>query len=177
MNGLLVKKNGYYETQIGGYYFFFLNGNKYNSDTAQRNWLKGRLAEITSDSKNSNKPIFVNVHQPISNTVMDGQQASNPNLNIDLKDYPQVITLSGHSHLNNNDDRSIHQKDFTSLNLGSMSYIESDHGYQSLTAPTPKDVGFPRPRQQVACSLYATKNTSVSSSQRYLINLAIEFAS
>ncbi len=29
-----------------------------------------------------------------SNTVMDGQQASNPNLNIDLKDYPQVITLT-----------------------------------------------------------------------------------
>ncbi|WP_260508304.1 chitobiase/beta-hexosaminidase C-terminal domain-containing protein [Cytobacillus firmus] len=127
------QKNGYYETQIGGYYFFFLNGNNYNSDTAQRNWLKGRLAEITSDPKNSNKPIFVTVHQPISNTVMDGQQASNPNLNIDLKDYPQVITLSGHSHLNTNDDRSIYQKDFTSLNLGSMSYIESDHGYQAVT--------------------------------------------
>jgi predicted MPP superfamily phosphohydrolase len=127
------QKNGYYETQIGGYYFFFLNGNNYNADTSQRNWLKGRLAEITSDPKNSNKPIFVSVHQPISNTVMDGQQASNPNLNIDLKDYPQVITLSGHSHLNNNDDRSIYQKDFTSLNLGSMSYIESDHGYQSVT--------------------------------------------
>lgn len=127
------QKNGYYETQIGGYYFFFLNGNNYNSDTAQRNWLKSRLAEIKSDPKNSNKPIFVNVHQPISNTVMDGQQASNPNLNVDLKDYPQVITLSGHSHLNTNDDRSIYQKDFTSLNLGSMSYIESDHGYQAVT--------------------------------------------
>ncbi|MGM7722993.1 chitobiase/beta-hexosaminidase C-terminal domain-containing protein [Metabacillus sp. Hm71] len=127
------QKNGYYETQIGGYPFFFLNGNNYNSDLEQRNWLKNRLAEITSDPKNRHKPIFVNVHQPISNTVMDGQQASNPNLNIDLKDYPQVITLSGHSHLNLNDDRSIYQKDFTSLNLGSMSYIESDHGYQSVT--------------------------------------------
>lgn len=127
------QKNGYYETQINGYNFFFLNGNNYNSDTVQRNWLRARLAEITSDPKNRNKPIFVNVHQPISNTVMDGQQASNPNLNSDLKEYPQVITLSGHSHLNINDDRSIYQKDFTSLNLGSMSYIESEHGYQSVT--------------------------------------------
>ncbi|GHH99659.1 chitobiase/beta-hexosaminidase C-terminal domain-containing protein [Neobacillus kokaensis] len=127
------QKNGYYETQIGGYYFFFLNGNNYNSDTAQRNWLKGRLLEIAADPQNKNKPIFVSVHQPISNTVMDGQQASNPNLNADLKDFPQVITLSGHSHLNINDDRSIYQKDFTALNLGSMSYIESDHGYQSVT--------------------------------------------
>jgi hypothetical protein len=128
-----LQKNGYYETQIGGYSFFFLNGNNYNYDSAQRNWLKSRLAEITSDPKNKNKPIFVGVHQPISGTVMDGQQASNPNLRLDLKDFPQVITLSGHSHLNHNDDRSIYQQDFTSLNLGSMSYIESDHGYQAVT--------------------------------------------
>jgi len=125
--------NGYYETQVGGYYFFTLNGNNYNSDIIQRNWLKGRLAEITSDPKNKNKPIFVNVHQPISGTVMDGQQSSNKNLYTDLKDFPQVITLSGHSHLNINDDRSIYQKDFTSVNLGSMSYIESDPGYLAVT--------------------------------------------
>jgi predicted MPP superfamily phosphohydrolase len=128
------QKNGYYETQIDGYSFFFLNGNNYNYDTTQRNWLKGRLSEITADPKNMNKPIFVSVHQPISGTVMDGQQSSNPNLYKDLKDYPQVITLSGHSHLNINDDRSIYQKDFTAINLGSMSYIESDRGYQSITS-------------------------------------------
>lgn len=125
--------NGYYESEIGGYHFLFLNGNNYNSDTGQRNWLKGRLAELTADPKNQNTPIFVNVHQPISNTVMDGQQASNPNLYTDLKDYPQVITFSGHSHLNISDDRSIYQKDFTSVNLGSMSYIESDRGYSQVT--------------------------------------------
>lgn len=125
--------NGYYETQIGGYYFFFLNGNNYNSDTGQRNWLKGRLAEITADPLNKNKPIFVGIHQPITGTVMDGQQASNPNLNSDLAGYPQVITLSGHSHLTNSDERSIFQKDYTALNLGSMSYIEAEHGYSAVT--------------------------------------------
>ncbi|MEK3890476.1 metallophosphoesterase [Bacillus sp. FSL K6-3431] len=125
--------NGYYETQIGGYPFIFLNGNNYNGDMEQRNWLSGRLAGITSDPNNRNKPIFVNVHQPISETVMDGQQSSNPNLYTDLQDYPQVITLSGHSHYNINDGRSIYQKDFTSLNLGSMSYIECEQGYKSIT--------------------------------------------
>ncbi|WP_051620269.1 S-layer homology domain-containing protein [Paenibacillus sp. UNC451MF] len=132
-NWFTEQANGYYETQIGGYYFFFLNGNNYNSDTTQRNWLKGRLAAITSDPANSNKPIFVNVHQPISNTVMDGQQGSNPNLNTDLKDYPQVVAFMGHSHLDINDDRSIYQKDFTSVNEGSMSYIEAEHGYFAAT--------------------------------------------
>ncbi|WP_053372529.1 LamG-like jellyroll fold domain-containing protein [Paenibacillus sp. FJAT-27812] len=128
-----AQSNGYYETQIGGYYFFFLNGNNYNSDTGQRNWLKGRLADITADPLSKNKPIFVGIHQPITGTVMDGQQASNPNLNSDLAGYPQVITLSGHSHLTNSDERSIFQKDYTALNLGSMSYIEAEHGYSAVT--------------------------------------------
>ncbi|WP_211747171.1 cadherin-like beta sandwich domain-containing protein [Paenibacillus sp. Marseille-Q4541] len=128
-----TQPNGYYEQTIGGYSFFFLNGNNYNNDTEQRNWLKSRLATITSDAANKNKPIFITLHHPVTGTVMDGQQTSNPNLYKDLQDYPEVIVLSGHSHLNINDDRSIHQKDFTSINLGSMSYIEVDHGYSAIT--------------------------------------------
>ncbi|WP_195571357.1 cadherin-like beta sandwich domain-containing protein [Paenibacillus sp. 1001270B_150601_E10] len=127
------QSNGYYEKSIGGYSFFFLNGNNYNADAGQRTWLKSRLTDLTADPANKNKPIFVSVHQPVSNTVLDGQQASNPNLYTDLQDFPQVIVLSGHSHLNINDDRSIHQKDFTSINLGSMSYIETDRGYSAVT--------------------------------------------
>lgn len=125
--------NGYYESVIGGYHFFFLNGNNYNWDASQRNWLKGRLAELAAIPENKNKPIFIGVHQPVSGTVMDGLQASNPNLYADLKDYPQAIVLSGHSHFNINDERSIHQKDFTSINLGSMSYVESERGYMQST--------------------------------------------
>ncbi|MDQ6419535.1 cadherin-like beta sandwich domain-containing protein [Paenibacillus sp. LHD-117] len=140
--------NGYYEQTIEGYSFFFLNGNNYNGDTGQRNWLKGRLAELTADPANMNKPIFITVHQPVSGTVMDGQQASNPNLYADLKDYPQAIVLSGHSHLNINDDRSVHQKDFTSVNLGSMSYIEVDHGYSAITEEGLMDNRFTMPQSQ-----------------------------
>ncbi|MDR6883695.1 cadherin-like beta sandwich domain-containing protein [Bacillus sp. 3255] len=124
---------GYYEKTIKGYSFFFLNGNSYNGDTGQRNWLKGRLSELTSDPANRNKPIFITLHHPISGTVMDGQQATNANLNTDLKDFPQVVVLSGHSHLNINDERSIYQKDYTAVNLGSMSYIETESGYFTVT--------------------------------------------
>ncbi|NOU69378.1 hypothetical protein GC096_35765 [Paenibacillus sp. LMG 31461] len=128
-----TQSNGYYEKTIGDYSFFFLNGNNYNSDTTQRNWLKGRLAALTADPANINKPIFITLHHPISSTIMDGQQGSNTNLNTDLLNYPQVIVMSGHSHLDINDDRSIYQKDYTSVNLGSMSYIETDHGYSAVT--------------------------------------------
>ncbi|BFT69347.1 S-layer homology domain-containing protein [Paenibacillus sp. P36] len=127
------QSNGYYEKTIKGYSFFFLNGNNYNGDTGQRNWLKGRLAELTADPANLNKPIFITLHHPISGTVMDGQQSTNANLYTDLQDYPQVVVLSGHSHLNINDDRAIYQKDFTSVNLGSMSYVETDGGYAAVT--------------------------------------------
>ncbi|WP_144028304.1 cadherin-like beta sandwich domain-containing protein [Paenibacillus ferrarius] len=128
-----TQTNGYYEKTIKGYSFFFLNGNNYNGDTGQRDWLKGRLAALTGDTGNRNKPIFITLHHPIPNTVMDGMQADKvPNLYKDLQDFPQVIVLSGHSHLNINDDRSIHQKDFTSVNLGSMSYIESEWGYSTV---------------------------------------------
>ncbi|GMX62598.1 hypothetical protein Elgi_24030 [Paenibacillus elgii] len=140
--------NGYYEKTIGGYSFFFLNGNNYNGDTGQRNWLKGRLAAITADPANLNKPIFITLHHPVSGTAMDGQQGSNQNLYTDLKDYPQVFVLSGHSHLNINDDRSIYQKDFTAVNLGSMSYIEVDHGYSAVTEEGLMDGRFEFPVNQ-----------------------------
>ena len=143
-----TQPNGYYEKTIGGYSFFFVNGNNYNGDTAQRNWLKGRLAEITSDPANMNKPIFITLHHPVTGTVMDGQQTSNPNLYADLKDYPQAFVLTGHSHLNINDDRSMHQKDFTSINLGSMSYIEVDHGYSAVTEEGLADGRFEFPVNQ-----------------------------
>lgn len=127
------QSNGYYEKTIKGYSFFFLNGNNYNGDTGQRNWLKGRLAELTADPANLNKPIFITLHHPISGTVMDGQQSTNANLYTDLQNFPQVVVLSGHSHLNINDDRAIYQKDFTSVNLGSMSYVETEGGYSAVT--------------------------------------------
>ncbi|GGI45547.1 hypothetical protein GCM10008018_12710 [Paenibacillus marchantiophytorum] len=127
------QSNGYYEKTIKDYSFFFLNGNSYNGDTNQRNWLKGRLAALMSDPANLNKPIFITLHHPVTATVMDGQQSTNSNLYTDLQNFPQVIVLSGHSHLNINDDRSIYQKDFTAINLGSMSYVETEGGYAAVT--------------------------------------------
>ncbi|MEU0833621.1 chitobiase/beta-hexosaminidase C-terminal domain-containing protein [Streptomyces sp. NPDC005969] len=124
---------GYYESDVKGVHLFTVNTETYNNDTAQRTWLKTRLAELTADPANANRPILVQGHRPTTGTAMDGQQASNPRLAEDLSAFPQAILFSGHSHLNINDDRSIHQRDFTSVNDGSMSYVEIDHGYQMVT--------------------------------------------
>ncbi|WP_170312849.1 metallophosphoesterase [Prescottella subtropica] len=122
---------GYYESEVSGVHVFTVNTETYNGDTAQRDWLKGRLAELAA--ANVGAPILVQGHRPTVGTTMDGQQASNPRLAEDLKAFPQAIYFSGHSHLNNFDDRAIHQKDFTSVNDGSMSYIEFDKGFQMVT--------------------------------------------
>ncbi|MFD4633939.1 metallophosphoesterase [Streptomyces sp. NPDC058284] len=124
---------GYYESTVSGLHVFTVNTETYNGSTAQRTWLKKRLAELTADPANARTPILVQGHRPAPGTAMDGQQASNPRLTEDLKDFPQVIYFSGHSHLNINDERSVHQRDFTAVNDGSMSYVEMDHGYQAVT--------------------------------------------
>ncbi|MGY3680590.1 chitobiase/beta-hexosaminidase C-terminal domain-containing protein [Streptomyces sp. TE33382] len=124
---------GYYESEVKGLPVLTVNTETYDSSTAQRTWLKARLAAITADPANAGKPVFVQGHRPTTGTTMDGQQASNPRLAEDLSAFPQAVLFSGHSHLNINDDRSIHQRDFTSVNDGSMSYIEIDHGYQMVT--------------------------------------------
>ncbi|WP_193433113.1 chitobiase/beta-hexosaminidase C-terminal domain-containing protein [Streptomyces luteocolor] len=124
---------GYYESTVGGVRLFTVNTETYNSDSAQRAWLKKRLAELTAEPAHARTPILVQGHRPAPGTAMDGQQASNPRLTEDLSAFPQVIYFSGHSHLNINDERSVHQRDFTAVNDGSMSYVEMDHGYQAVT--------------------------------------------
>ncbi|MFE9859816.1 chitobiase/beta-hexosaminidase C-terminal domain-containing protein [Streptomyces sp. NPDC005780] len=124
---------GYYESEVKGVHLFTVNTETYNNDTAQRTWLKNRLAALTAAPGAANEPILVQGHRPATGTTMDGQQAANPRLAEDLGAFPQAILFSGHSHLNTNDDRSMHQRDFTSVNDGSMSYVEIDHGYQMVT--------------------------------------------
>ncbi|MEU5899651.1 metallophosphoesterase [Streptomyces venezuelae] len=124
---------GYYESTVRGLHVLTVNTETYDSDRAQRAWLKKRLAEISADPANARTPVLVQGHRPAPGTAMDGQQASNPRLAEDLAAHPQVIYFSGHSHLNINDERSVHQRDFTAVNDGSMSYVEMDHGYQAIT--------------------------------------------
>ena len=72
------------------------------------------------------KPIFFFQHPHISDTVYGSINWGDDALYSTLMNYPQVIDFSGHSHAPINDPRSIHQKHFTSLGTGSLSYFELD---------------------------------------------------
>lgn len=126
---------GWYRTQIDGYEVLVLYTE--TNATEQQNWLKAQLEDITKNGTEMDKPIFVVGHRPFPNTVMDGQYAFwSDSYNKIMADYPQIITFTGHTHLNTNNEKSIYQEDFTSLNTGSMSYIETEHGLMHRTDGT-----------------------------------------
>ena len=84
------------------------------------------------------KPIFVFCHVPPQNTVYGSganQGWGSPTLKGVLKNYPQALVFSGHSHFPVVDERSIHQKDFTTINVGSTAYAEVEKGFSEGIHP------------------------------------------
>ncbi|MBL4932854.1 metallophosphoesterase family protein [Clostridium paridis] len=87
-----------------------------------KKWLSEQLKLAhESDPK---KPIFLTVHQSIKGTVYGSSNWGNRDLYKIIEGYPQVIIFSGHSHHPVNDERAIHQQDFTSVSVGSTSYVQ-----------------------------------------------------
>ncbi len=87
-----------------------------------------------------NKPIFVFCHMPITGTVYGSfaVQSGDTGWGMDhltniLNPYKQVITFSGHSHYSVGDERSIFQKNFTSINDGGLAYGETEKGFEQGT--------------------------------------------
>lgn len=81
----------------------------YYSDK-QINWLKEEMAKA---QKTIQKTDFVFLHQHIKDTVYGSQEwgtQDSAKINAVLKEYPQVITFSGHSHYPLDASETIHQK-------------------------------------------------------------------
>jgi 3',5'-cyclic AMP phosphodiesterase CpdA len=119
---------------IKGYHFIILgpeNGlteGYYSKE--QIKWLGEQLEQAEKDDPK--KPIFVFLHHPLKNTVFGSEWSIGMNgelLYNTLKEYPQVINFSGHTHYPLDDPRTIHQKDFTSVGSSSVSYIWTGAGY------------------------------------------------
>lgn len=111
--------NGDYALEIEGYPFVIVNS-QYSAST-HKTFLNNTLSKYTDTSK----PIFFFMHIPMINTVGFATNKGNSGFDTLLKDYPNLLAFTGHTHFDMQDDRSIWQKDFTALNTGSSSYIES----------------------------------------------------
>lgn len=111
--------------ELGGCPFICLSTDRHCriSDDRKR-WLKSCLEQAAAGGRR--RPFFVFQHPHLTDTVYGSIGWGTSDITPILTDYPQVIDFSGHSHAPINDPRSIHQKYFTSLGTGTISYLELD---------------------------------------------------
>lgn len=124
--------------EINGYHFvtvdietYMPNYNMLSSET--ETWLKNTLDRITGEDPDSY--VFVSCHSPAKDTVYGsmsddakgtGNWGASAELDSILKDYPQVILFSGHTHYGINLETNINQTSYTQINSGSTSDIDFD---------------------------------------------------
>ncbi len=110
---------------INGYHFISVTCTKgCHFDDAKREWVSAELKKAAADAPK--KPIFFFQHPHITDTVYGSINWGEDELTDILMNYPQIIDFSGHSHAPINDPRSIHQRHFTCLGTGTLSYFELD---------------------------------------------------
>ncbi len=110
---------------INGYHFISVTcTNGCHFDDAKREWVSAELKKAVADDPI--KPIFFFQHPHIMGTVYGSANWGEDELTDILMNYPQIIDFSGHSHAPINDPRSIHQRHFTCLGTGTLSYFELD---------------------------------------------------
>lgn len=130
--------SGNRHVEINGYHFLTVDIETYmpNYNTlssATQTWLKSTLDKIIAEDPNSY--IFVSCHSPAKDTVYGsmsddekgtGVWGASAQLDAILKNYPQVILFSGHTHYGLNLETNINQTTYTQINSGSTSDIDFD---------------------------------------------------
>lgn len=136
---LFLTKTGmsgnYYDYWLNGYHFIVLGsdaiaGDKAVLSTAQLNWFQQKLKENVSP----NKPIFVFVHQPLSNTVSGSNamqdQQQDQQLKSILTQFPQVVLFTGHTHSVFTESTEFYNQQYCNMaNIPSTAYLWYDPTY------------------------------------------------
>lgn len=103
-----------------GYHFFALD--MYSDMQKSLEFLKKGLDEVTAAEPD--KYVFVLWHCKVPNTVFcDHGWGSSKELGELLKNYPQVLLITGHTHCPLQNERSIMQNAFTTVEASCVDYI------------------------------------------------------
>lgn len=110
---------------VNGYHFIGASptngGMGEEAYTKKLDWIKEQIELAVNDDPG--KPIFVLTHNNPQNTVYMSAEDGCNNLNELFSQYPQVVSISGHSHASLMDEESIYQKDYTAINTQCLSYV------------------------------------------------------
>ena len=113
---------------INGFHFIGLSASEsdiQHYDNGQISWLKSELDKATAE--NPDRPVFVMHHEHNRDTVYGSSSYDGWGVtffNNTLKNYPQVVDFSGHSHYPLNDPRSLWQGEYTAIGTGAVYYSE-----------------------------------------------------
>lgn len=116
---------------VNGYHFIGFSPSTGDMDDSayadKLDWAKEQIKIAVKDAPD--KPVFVIIHAPPAGTVNStaGTAWESGDEESDLLDelfsqYPQVVSISGHTHFSLLDDRSIWQGEYTAINTQSLSY-------------------------------------------------------
>ena len=119
--------------KVNGYHFIGVSSDNMNGgyslyDDETVNWVESTLAAAAADDATGKKPIFLSIHQAPKNTVYGSDGAdhfddSETKLTEILAKYPQLVIITSHTHATLQDERSIHQGNYTTLNTASTYYV------------------------------------------------------
>lgn len=127
----------YSHTVINGYHFICWSSSDgtYDKSYTNKEWIRNELDNAVKDD--ASKPIFVITHINPTDTAYGSDEWGNNDINDVLKDYSQVVSISGHSHYSIIDERSIWQNEYTAFTTQSLDYIELESG--KFNGSIPKD--------------------------------------
>ena len=130
-----MKEKPFTHKVINGYHFINWGSENGSLDNPNQNinWIEKQINIALEDDKN--KPIFVTTHFAAEDTVYGSDAWGTKSIKIVLSKYPNVIHFSGHSHFSLIDERSIWQKEFTSIQTQSVSYTELEKGFENGPYP------------------------------------------
>lgn len=123
---------------INGIHFINWSSENSSSDKSNTNvdWAKEQIEIALKDDLTGNsKPIFVTTHLGPIYTCYGTDLWGNKDVLDTIKDYQNVISISGHSHYSIIDDKSIWQGQFTAIQTQSTSYIELEPGTGNGSIP------------------------------------------
>lgn len=125
----------YSHQTVNGYHFICWSSSdgSYDKSYENKDQMRAEIEKAIEDDPS--KPVFVITHLNPSETAYGSDEWGNDDINEVLKDYPQVVSLSGHSHYSLLDERSIFQGSYTALTTQSLDYIELETGKYNGSVP------------------------------------------
>lgn len=138
-------------TVVNGFHFIAAspdlveNTEGYSQEVAD--WIEAHIKDAVAD--NPDMPVFVVTHHNPRYTVYGSDEWYDEKLDNIFSKYPQVVSISGHSHYPIMDERSIYQNNYTAFTTQALAYVNVNGSYYfdafrgGKTALPAKDEDYP----------------------------------